>query len=238
MLWSAPRCRSTAFLRMMMERGDFLVLHEPFSHVADFGSAQVGDRTVHDEAELLAGLRELGERQPVFVKDTTDFRYPGLLADADFLRRATHTFMIRDPRAAIASHLRLNPDLGRDEIGFAWLGEIFDAVRDATGERPVVIDGDDLVAHPEEVVRAYCERVGIPFLPHALSWRSGMVDQWRRTARWHAEVSETSGFERRPPARTAPEDHPLLARYLPHHLPHYERMHAVRLTPEAAPAGR
>jgi hypothetical protein len=29
MLWSAPRSRSTAFYRMMIERGDFTAVHEP-----------------------------------------------------------------------------------------------------------------------------------------------------------------------------------------------------------------
>jgi hypothetical protein len=78
-LWSAPRSRSTAFERMMMERGDFRVVHEPFSHVADFGTADVDGTTVHDEAELIAALQALPGRS--FFKDTTDFLYPRLLTD-------------------------------------------------------------------------------------------------------------------------------------------------------------
>src|SRR5919198_726315 len=148
-LWSAPRCRSTPFLRMMVERGDRLVVHEPFSHVADFGVAEVDGRVVYSERDLIGALRDLASERPVFFKDTTDFHYAALLADTDFLREATHAFMIRDPKAAIASHYRLNPNLGRDEIGFAWLYEIYAAVRGATGIDPVVVDGDDLVAAPE-----------------------------------------------------------------------------------------
>jgi len=41
MLWSAPRSRSTAFYRMMIERGDFTGVHEPFSHVAVFGNVEI-----------------------------------------------------------------------------------------------------------------------------------------------------------------------------------------------------
>jgi hypothetical protein len=45
MLWSAPRSRSTAFFRMMAERGDFMMVHEPFSYLAEFGYADVaGER--------------------------------------------------------------------------------------------------------------------------------------------------------------------------------------------------
>ena len=34
MRWSAPRSRSTAFFRMMIECGDFAGVHEPFSYLA------------------------------------------------------------------------------------------------------------------------------------------------------------------------------------------------------------
>jgi hypothetical protein len=231
-LWSAPRCRSTPFLRMMAERGDRFVLHEPFSHVVDFGEAEVGDRVVRSEQDLIAALRELAAERPVFFKDTTDFHYPGLLADEEFLREATHAFMIRDPKAAIASHYRLNPELGRDEIGFAWLYEIYAAVADASGTEPVVIDGDDLVAAPEPIVRAYCARVGIPFVREALQWQPTVLPSWQRTARWHTSVSESAGFEqRREDGAVDVEADPRLRAFLHYHRPFYEKLHARRLKP-------
>jgi hypothetical protein len=229
-LWSAPRCRSTPFLRMMAERGDRFVVHEPFSHVVDFGAAEVDGRGVHTERELIDALRELAAERPVFFKDTTDFHYPELLRDTEFLCEAIHTFMIRDPTAAIASHYRLNPNLGRDEIGFAWLHEIYAAVRDATGVDPVVIDGDDLVAAPEAIVEAYCARVGIPYVPEALQWKPKVLPSWERTARWHTSVSESKGFEpRREESPVDVEADPKLRAYLRYHRPHYERLYARRL---------
>ena len=231
-LWSAPRCRSTPFLRMMAERGDRVVVHEPFSHVADFGAAEVDGRVVRSEEDLIGALQELAAERPVFFKDTTDFHYPGLLADREFLREATHTFMIRDPRAAIASHYRLNPELGRDEVGFARLYEIYAAVADATGTEPVVIDGDDLVAAPEPIVQAYCARVGIPYVLEALQWEPTVLPSWRRTARWHTSVSESSGFERRDADDAVDvEADPRLRAYLRFHRPFYEKLRAHRLRP-------
>lgn len=231
-LWSAPRCRSTAFLRMMVERGDYTVLHEPFSHVADFGEAIVGDREVHSEQELIRALRELAAQRPVFFKDTTDFAYPALLADEEFLGTATHTFMIRDPRAAIASHYRLNPQLGRDEVGFSRLSEIFHAVQRVTGTDPVVVDGDDLVTDPQGVVAEYCRRTGIVYRPEALTWTPGTIGQWRRTERWHTEVSESSGFESREEAGADVVDElPQLADYLRYHQPFYDELSRYRIQP-------
>lgn len=215
---------------MMAERGDRLVVHEPFSHVVDFGAAEVDGRVVRSERALVDALRELARERPVFFKDTTDFHYPELLRDAGFLREATHTFMIRDPRAAIASHYRLNPELGRDEIGFAWLYEIYAAVKDATGVEPVVVDGDDLVAAPEAIVEAYCTQVGIPYVPEALQWEPKVLPSWERTARWHTSVSESSGFEPpRPDGAVDVESHPRLRAYLRYHRPYYEKLRARRL---------
>ncbi|MFJ5999324.1 sulfotransferase family protein [Streptomyces sp. NPDC092370] len=228
-LWSAPRSRSTAFERMMMERGDFDVVHEPFSHVADFGSAEVAGRTVASETELIEALRAVPGR--VFFKDTTDFHYPALLADTDFLTSATHTFIIRDPAEVIASHAALNPRLTRDEIGFSRLYEIYNAVVAATGTEPVVIDSDDLLDRPEATVRAYCERVGIPFQAAALHWEPGVPPQWQRTEKWHRDASKSSTFTRRSTEDTGAgvADDPVLGEFHRFHLPYYMKLREQRL---------
>jgi hypothetical protein len=229
-LWSAPRSRSTAFERMMRERGDFTVLHEPFSHLANYGSTTVNGKEIRSEPDLLAAIRRVPG--PVFFKDTTDFYYPRLLADTAFLREATHTFLVRHPREAIASHYALHPKLERDEIGFAWLAEIFDAVTAASGRTPVVVDSADLVANPAETIARYCEAVGIDFRPEALNWRPGMASGWQRSEKWHVSTSSSSTFapsERR--YDTTVDNSPLLAGYLEYHLPHYERLwrHRIRV---------
>lgn len=228
-LWSAPRSRSTAFERMVMERGDFTVLHEPFSHLADFGSATVGDITVRSERGLIAALSELPGR--AFFKDTTDFHYPELLADREFLRHAMHMFIIREPREVIASHVTLNPDVTRDEIGFSRLYEIYEAVVATTGTEPIVIDSDDLLDRPAATVEACCALIGIPFLPEALRWEQGMPQQWRRTERWHQGASNSNGFERSPEVGGALNvvDDPVLGDFYRFHLPYYTKLWERRL---------
>jgi hypothetical protein len=77
---------------------------------------------------------------------------------------------------------------------------------------------------------AYCAAVGLPFNPRALTWQPGERSEWRRSARWHADVSVSSGFERR--ERAYPhtvENSPDLARFAAHHRPFYERLYAQRL---------
>ena len=234
-LWSPPRCRSTAFLRMMSARGDLEVVHEPFSHVTDFGAADVGGVRCTDEKAVMAALLELSASRRVFVKDTTDFHYPGLLADTDFLRAATHSVIIRDPREAIASHHRLNPDVTSEEIGFARVREIHDAAA-AAGATPVVVDSDDLVDRPEATVRAFCDAVGIEFVADAMSWAPEELPAWQRAARWHAEVAQSTGFDRSSGAAGTTEvdgvdvaEHPRLGAFHRDHLPHYEYLRQRRI---------
>ncbi|MDT0444018.1 sulfotransferase-like domain-containing protein [Streptomyces johnsoniae] len=229
-LWSAPRARSTAFFRSMLERGDLIALHEPFCNLAGFGETDVDGRTFDSPRALLAWLRDETGGVTVFLKDTTDNRHREVLADRRFLAEGRHTFLIRRPEEIAASYYALYPDMSINAIGLQALYELYTAVRDAGGNPPVVIDSDDLVARPAATMAAYCAAVGLPFIPRALSWEPGERPEWRRSARWHADVQASSGLERRARVYTRTvENSAELARFAAHHRPFYERLHAARL---------
>jgi hypothetical protein len=232
-LWSPPRARSTVFYRAMLERGDLLALHEPFCNVADYGETDVDGRLVRSGTELIAAMRDAG--RPVFFKDTTDHHYPEVLADRDFLTRATHTFLIRPPDQIVASYAALRPEMTVEEVGLEHLHEIFTAVRDATGHTPLVVDSDDLVTDPPGTMAAYCDAVGLPFLADALTWQPSDRAEWRRSSRWHQGASDSTGIERRSAsyARTAENDAELAA-FVAHHEPFYRELYAHRLSVPAA----
>jgi Sulfotransferase domain len=228
MLWSAPRSRSTAFFRMMAERGDFTVVHEPFSYLMMHGHSEVGGTQVRSEPDLIRALLELPG--PVFAKETTGVRYPWVVTTPEFLDGVTHTFLIRDPRETIPSYLRLEPDAPAGRIGFEVLHEIYTSVAERTGREPIVVDAADLVRDPEGTVKAYCAATGIPFLPEALSWQPAQRPEWQPSRRWHETVAASTGIgavSSGPP--TVPDA--VAARYLRRHLPYYEALYARRLTP-------
>jgi len=234
MLWSAPRSRSTAFFRMMAERGDFTVVHEPFSYLAEFGYADVAGARVTSAPDLIDALRDLGSRTHVFAKETTGRRYPEVLSSPSFLASdAVHTFLIRHPRETIASYVTLNPDAPLHKIGFESLYEIYASVTRLTGRSPVVVDAADLMRTPVAVITAYCARVGIPFVPSALRWQPADRPEWELSRRWHADVAVSTGFGGAPEAASRPGvdvgQHPVLGGYLSHHLPFYQALHARRL---------
>ncbi len=215
---------------MMLQRGDHQVLHEPFSHVADFGLTEIGETLARDEAEVVAAIRALARSGPVFFKDTTDFHYAVMLLDVDFLVDVRHAIVIRRPAEILASYFALAPDLRCEDVGVDRLCEIYDAVVSSGGRAPLIIDSEDLVSRPDPTVRAYCEAVGIPFLPSALTWQSGMLPQWERTSRWHEATSHTTGFVAAPSAyRQTIENNAVLAQFRDHHQPYYDRLHALRV---------
>jgi hypothetical protein len=230
-LWAVPRSRSTAFLRIMLERGDLEVAHEPFSYLQMDGHFELAGRRVTSPAGLLDTMLEVtADERRVFAKDTSDYEYTPLLEDERLFSDVINTFMIREPRAAISSHYEMNPKATLDEYGFESLHAIFDAVRSATGEVPLVIDGDDLVADPEATVRADCERVGLEFMPEAMHWDPGHQAGWRRTSRWHAEAAESSGLvAKAPKQRETPDTSEHLRRVADHHRPFYDALARHRL---------
>jgi hypothetical protein len=229
-LWSAPRARSTAFFRSMVERGDLVAVHEPFCDLAGLGETDVEGRPFDSPVSLLAWLVHETQGVNVFLKDTPDYRHHEVLADRRFLAEARHAFLIRRPEEIAASFYAVEPHMRIDSIGLEALHALYTAARDAGGHPPIVLDSDDLVARPEATMAAYCAAVELPFIPQALTWEPGDRPEWRRSARWHVDVSASSGFEQRERRYThTVETSDELARFAAHHLPFYEQLHAQRL---------
>src|ERR1039457_1524495 len=126
-LWSAPRARSTAFFRSMLERGDLIALHEPFCNLTCFGETDAGGRTFDSAVSLLAWLRDETNDVSVLLKDTTDYRHREVLADRRFLADARHAFLIRRPEEIAASYHALYPDMSINAIGLEALHELHTA---------------------------------------------------------------------------------------------------------------
>ena len=182
----------------MVERGDMTVLHEPFCTIRDFGETEAGGRSFDSVQSLLAWLRDGTHDMSVFVKDHPPIQCrQDVLGDRRFLALARHAFLIRRPEAIAASGYALHPSMNIDAIGLENLCVVQKAVRDAGANVSVVIYSDDLVTRPAATMAAYCAAVGLPFNPLALTWEPGERPEWRRSARWHVDVSASSGFEQR-----------------------------------------
>ncbi|MEM9275045.1 MAG: sulfotransferase family protein [Cyanobacteria bacterium P01_F01_bin.143] len=202
-LWAMPRSTSTAFTKMMQTREDFLVVDEPFGLYFHYSEERKSTRYSEVEINpaynfqpLFQDLINKAQNQPIFIKDMARYIYDR--ADEAFLSTFNHTFIIRHPAKALPSLYALWPDFQLSEAGYAELYQLFEASKAFLGTTPPVIDSDDLVSKPEATVKAYCNAVGIPFLPQALKWESKIsseINQWE--GGWHTEVQSSQGFKER-----------------------------------------
>jgi hypothetical protein len=221
-LWGPPRSLSTAFLRMMVERGGHEVLHEPFSSIVVRGRTTVGGQVVTRVEDLVAVLAERSAHRRIFVKETTEYDY---LADGG--RRALeigrHTFIIRHPRSVIPSHYAMNPRVTCAEVGYRHQAELARLAWARDRPAPVVVEAERLVADPTGTVADYCAGTGMPFLPAALTWAPRDHQVWSRSREWHRDAARSTGFvQPRHHYRHTVDNTPLLAEYYRYHLPHYE----------------
>jgi hypothetical protein len=233
-MWAHPRSASTAFLRMMIERGDVTVVHEPLVTLTDEGEVPMpapgGVLTARGSGEVLAHLAALARDRPVFCKDTLEYRYQYLFDHPDEIAGMTHTFIVRDPAKAISSHYAMKPTVTCPEIGYEHQYDLFELARTATGRKPVVIRAERLMADPQAVVASYCAAVQLPFLPHALNWRAEDRPEWQRTRKWHIGVIRSTGFSAPPSTYQATiENNATLRSFYEYHLPFYELLvqHAI-----------
>lgn len=235
-MWAHQRAMSTAFLRMVIERGDVTVIHEPLVTLIDEGRVSVPDGAdgtveVDSEAALFQHMRELARTRTVFFKDTVEHRYEYLFAHPEEIADFEHTFIVREPHRTIASLYHMKPTITCPEVGYEHLFEIFELVRGLERRQPIVIDAERLLSSPREVIGRWCEQVDLPFLEHALTWAPEDRPEWQRTKQWHAAVAQSSGFSA--PSReydATADNHPMLKQYFDYHLPFYEKLirHAVR----------
>jgi hypothetical protein len=145
----------------------------------------------------------------------------------DWIERLHNVLLIRDPRQVVASYVKSRADVTPDDIGLPQQARLYDHLCE-TGNAPPVIDAGDFLRTPEAHLRAVCEWLEIEFRPRMLSWPAGPRDSdgiW--ASHWYARVWASTGFEA--PREQVPQLTPEYAAVAEACLPHYERLHVVRL---------
>ena len=223
----------------MLERGDMATLHEPFLYLYYVHEGRkrlprfdVDPRRPASYEDIRSMILETARSRPVFVKDMCYYVHDRIHHDADFIRRMTSTFLIRDPARSIPSYFRLDPGATLEEIGCEAQYRCFERIGEVTGQTPVVIDAADLADDPAGTLRAYCRVLELPFLPRALRWDAELPGAWRDVSGWHADLAGSTSIDKpRPSSGPGLDAAPHLRDYYEHHLPFYRKMRAHRLAP-------
>ena len=238
-VWGTPRTRSTAFLWMMKQRGDFHTFHEPFGQSYYLSEDRKSDRAADQPPKAELNFRAILEmleshigEQSVFIKDLT-YHMKGVF-DNEFMSHFHNVFLIRHPEKTLPSLYNVLPDFTDEEVGYDTQYHMYEQVRAASDTPPVVIDADDLVDQPEPIVRGFCEHLGIPFIEESLNWdnipRSTNLTWWIGGDWHHENLKESTGF-RTKRFKDYPDvsEVPKLAKAYEECLPYYEKLHANRL---------
>ena len=237
-MWSGPRNVSTALMRSWGNREDTVVVDEPFyaHYLAVTGRPHPGREQViayHETdwrrvvATLLAPLPEgVGI---FYQKQMAHHLLPDM--GREWLSGLSHAFLIRDPRAMLASLSEKLESFTLPDTGLPQQVEIFEHVAETTGQAPPVVDSADLLAAPEAVLRRLCDAVAVPFTERMLAWPPGRRDTdgiWAPW--WYARVEESTGFE--PPPAKAPAPLTTELRAIEEQCrPLYDKLWRHRLTP-------
>lgn len=237
-MWSGPRNISTAMMRAFENRPDTAVVDEPL-----YGAWLDATGESHPMADEIIEAMETDWRKvwrrlagPVpdgksiwYQKHMTHHLLPAML-DAEWLGGFVHAFLIRDPRAVVASYLNKRDTVSDEAIGVPQQWALYRFVTEELGQDPPIIDSGEFLHDPEGHLRALCDRLGIPFTDAMLHWPEGpRASDGLWAPHWYDAVWASTGFG--PPSEGVPELRGESADVAACCLPSYERLFERRLRP-------
>jgi hypothetical protein len=237
-MWSGPRNISTAMMRSFEARGDAAVVDEPFyaAYLHKTGldhplrEEVIASQSV-DPAEIRAMLvGAVPGGQPVwYQKHMTLHMLPDF--PLDWMTRVRSAFLIREPRAVLASYALKRATVTSWDIGFVRQRELFEREADRLGTAPPVVDAADVLASPGSTLERLCTALGIPYRPSMLRWPAGRrATDGVWAPAWYLSVERSTGFEPPEPRLEAPLPlPPSLQRLADEAQPHYEALRSHRI---------
>jgi hypothetical protein len=234
-MWSGPRNLSTAMMRSFGSRSDTFVSDEPF--YACFLKTSGADHPMRDEVivamdcdwqSVMTALRgDPPDGSPIWYQKHMWHHMAGPIGYDDF-DGFTHAFLIREPERMIASYLRKRDSAAFEEFGMDRQAEFFEREADRLGKPPPVIDANDVLNDPKNILAKLCLALGIAWDPAMLSWQPGRRETdgpW--APHWYGVVEKSTSFG--PPERD-PVELPADAQRLADRCrPYYERLAVFRI---------
>ncbi len=201
-VWSGPRNISTALMRSWGNRPDTAVYDEPFYayYLQQTGVQHPGADEViaHHETdwrkvvEHILGLVPSGKRI-FYQKQMNKHMLPEI--DMNWIFEVTNCFLIREPKNMITSFIKVYPNAALEDFGLLEQVEMFNRLKEQTGNVPIVVDAKDILQNPRKILTLWCEALSIPFYDAMLGWPPGRRETdgiWAKY--WYANVEQSTGF--------------------------------------------
>lgn len=211
-LISTPRSLSTGFMRMMQERGDFEIFHEPSTapfdavHYKSFYKETFREDCFQSYEEITESIIAESKNANVFIKEISFCFHEYLTKENPLLQKAHFAFLVRKPQDVVLSFYRKNSPVSWIEhlSGYKQLLELFELVADHGGYTPYLFFSEDLGEDPVRSVELFCNYMDIEFKPESLHWEKledsfdGKI--WRDGKKpeairhWHGDAIQSTGF--------------------------------------------
>lgn len=212
-LISGPRNISTALMYSFGNRENTTVIDEPmYAHylvnhpdINHPGRDEIIESQSTDIEDIISKMSsENCDTDILFIKNMAHHL---VSRDWSFLLDMINIFLIRNPRQLIASFAQVIQSPSMLDIGIEVEYEIFEYLQNHN-QKCVVLDSNEVLKNPKNVLSQLCSAVGINFDPNMLQWPSGPKEEdgvWARY--WYDNVHQSTGFvKQETSSRAFPEE--------------------------------
>ena len=202
--WSGPRNISTALMRAWSSRTDTFVTDEPFyAHFLEFSQKKHPMREkiikhyLSDYNEVIEYLTcDIPEQKTIWYQKHMAHHINDF-SKIDWIKKCKNCILIRHPKEVINSYAAKNNLKGVEELGYPQQFEIIKFLK-KTNQSYKIIDSEDLLKNPKNVLLDWCESINIDFDKSMLHWEKGNHKYdgiwWRH---WYDNVIDTTGFQKK-----------------------------------------
>ena len=213
-MWSGPRNMSTTMMRSFGSRPDTVCVDEPFYaaylHLTGLRhpmSDEIFAAQSRDPADVAADMQSCPDPSATvfYQKQMTHHMVDGV--PRDWMAACRNVFLIRHPARVIPSYARKMEKVTLKAIGFPQQLSLFEVATELEGRTPLVVDSNDILRAPEDMMRVLCEALGLDWHDEMLSWPAGARPEDGAWApHWYDAVWRSTGFG--PPPGERPEMRP------------------------------
>lgn len=231
---SGPRNISTALMYSFASRPKCLVVDEPFygmylknNNVAHPGKDEILSQMPINYDHVFSKLEKLIAKSPdeIYIKNMSHHIVD---LNLDWFNKTSYIFWIRHPKKVINSFAKIVDDITLKDIGFEDQFKIWNRIKN-TSVPKLIVDTDDLLSDPENILKLICKTLGITWSKKMLSWEKGPKSFdgiW--APYWYANAHQTNGFKKIETKIRLSKSHKKL---IEDSLPYYNTLFDKRLKP-------
>ena len=183
-------------------------------------------------ADVRNMIIDKAQKAPVFFKDMSYYVTSEIASDTEFSQQLTHCFLIRNPKASIASYYKLDKELTLEEVGIEAQWRHYSHLLES-GCSPVIIQAESIRKNSQIAVNEWWEKIDLKTADEAFQWSSKHPKAWSQVRTWHEssinsrsihpwsdneETLEQYRFD------AAVKEAPHLLSYYNHHVAYYEML--------------